>query len=93
MTHNTLIPIQNFSILRLFLAEISVKCYSKGTSLRNMTHNTSIQSPKFSILCIFLAEISIKCYSKDTSLRNMTHNSSIPNQISQFCAYFWPKLV
>ena len=35
----------------------------------------------------------MKLHSNDTSLRNMTHNTSIPNQISQFCAYFWLKLV
>ena len=47
MTHNTSIPNQNFSILCLFLAEISMKCYSKDSSLRNMTHNTSIQNQNF----------------------------------------------
>ena len=42
MTHNTSIPNQDFTNIFLFLAEISMKCYSKDTSLKNMTHNTSI---------------------------------------------------
>ena len=53
MTHNTSIPNQNFSILRLFLAEISMKFYSKDTSLRNMTHNTSIANENCSFCAYF----------------------------------------
>ena len=64
MTHNTLIPIQNFSILRLLLAEISMIFYFKDTLLRNMTHNTSSQNQHFSILCFFLAELRMKFHSK-----------------------------
>ena len=86
MTHNNSIPNQNFSILCLFLAEISMKYHLEDTSLRNMTHNTYISNQIFSILCLFLAEISMKFHSNDTSLRNMTCNSSIQNHnFMSFC--------
>ena len=91
MTHNTWVAIQNLSNLCLFLAEIRLKFNSKDTTLRNITQTTSI--PNFINLFLLLAEIIMKFHSEDTSLRNMTHNTSIPNQISQFCAYFWLKLV
>ena len=70
----------NFSILRLFLAEVSMIIYLKDTLLRNMTHNTSIQNQTFSFLCLILAEISMRFHSKNNSLRNMTHNTSNQNQ-------------
>ena len=45
MTHNTSIQNQNFSILCLILAEISMRFHSK--EIRNMTHNTSIENQNF----------------------------------------------
>ena len=47
MTHNTSIQNQNFSILCLILAEISMRFHSKDNSMRNMTHNTSIENQNF----------------------------------------------
>ena len=57
MTHNTSIPNQNFSILWLFLAEISMKFHSDDTSLRNMTHNTSIPNKIFQFCAYFLLKL------------------------------------
>ena len=88
MTHNTSIPNQNFSILCLFLAEISIKYHLEDTSLKNMTHNTYIPNQNFSILCLFLAEISMKYHLEDTSLSNMTHNTYIPNQTFSILCLF-----
>ena len=53
------------------------------------------QIPPWEILCnlFYWLKLSMNFHSNDTSLRNMTHNTSIQNQISQFCAYFWLKLV
>ena len=80
-------------VLKIFLAEISMKFHSeerktlflaeismKFWPFWNKKNNTSIQNQIFSILCLFLAEISLKFYSKDTSLKNMTHNVSFQNQ-------------
>ena len=49
MTCNSSIPNQIFSILCLFLDEISMTFHSKSTSLRNMTHNTSIPNQNSTI--------------------------------------------
>ena len=57
MTHNTSIQNQNFSILCLILAEISMRFHSKNNSLRNKTHNTSIQDQNFTNLFLLLPEI------------------------------------
>ncbi len=44
-------------VLRLFLAEISMKFHSNDTSLRNMTCNSSIQNHNFMNFCLLLVEI------------------------------------
>ena len=57
MIHNILIPNQNFSILRLLLAEISMIFYLKDTLLRNMMCNSSIQNHILMNFCLLLVEI------------------------------------
>ena len=57
MTQTTLIPNQNFTNLFLLLAEISMKFYSKDTSLRNITCNCSIQNHNFRNFRLLLPEI------------------------------------
>ena len=57
MTQTTLIPNQNFTNFFLLLAEISMKFYSKDTSLRNITCNCSIQNHILMNFCLLLAEI------------------------------------
>ena len=57
MTQTTLIPNQNFTNLFLLLAEISMKFYSKDTSLRNITCNCSIQNHNFRNFRLLIPEI------------------------------------
>ena len=57
MTHNISIQNQNFSILCLILAEISMRFHSKDTSLRDMMCKSSIQNHIFMNFCLLLVEI------------------------------------
>ena len=95
MTHNTSIPNQNFSILCLLLAEISMKFYSKDTSLRNMMCNSSIQNPKiFMNFCLLLVEIEYEIFIQMIPPWEIWHITLLFQiKIFQFCAYFWLKLV
>ena len=67
--------------------------YLKDTLLRNMIHNTSIQNQNFSILCLILAEISMRFHSKTTPWEKWHITLQFQIKFSQFCAYFWLKLV
>ena len=100
-THYTSIQNQIFSILCLFLAEISMNFQSKDTSLRNMTcislipnHNSSIPNHN---LMDFLRIVSwnwVWNFMQMTPLWEIWHITlQFQIKIFQFCAYFWLILV
>ena len=101
MTHNTSIPKQIFSILCLFLAEISMNFHPKDTSLINMMCNSSIQNHNSSIQTYnFMNFLLIVSWNWVWNFIQMTSRWEIWQitlqfkiKTVQFCANFWLKLV
>ena len=100
-THNTSIQNQIFSILCLFLAEISMNFHSKDTSLRNMTcnslipnHNSSIPNHNFMDFLRIVSWNWVWNFIQMTPLWEIWHITlQFQIKIFQFCAYFWLILV
>ena len=101
MTHNTSIPKQIFSILCLFLAEISMNFHPKDTSLRNMmcnssiqNHNCSIQTYNFMNFLLIVSWNWVWNFIQKIPPGTIWHITlQFQIKIFQFCAYFWLILV
>ena len=93
-THNTSILNQIFSILCLFLAEISRKFHSNYTSLRHMTCNSSIQNHNFMCFLLIVSWNWVWNFIQMIPPWEIWHITLLFQiKIFQFCAYFWLRLV